>query len=103
MYTFLVAKELHNEYQISKLVGFHQAIDETGFTRKGDAQIELFDALLVIDQNASFSMLTSLPAHASLASVWAALEKREQDNGWLRRSNFTQRVPETEITAFTLD
>lgn len=36
-------------------------------------------------------------------SVWAAPEKGEQNNGWLRRSNFTQRVPETEVTAFTLD
>jgi len=118
------------EKQISKLTEFRpwsacpgspgdlrQAIYQCGFTRRRDAQFELpwsacpgspgdlrLDALLLKDQIASFPMLSksSTAFTRRWHSIYAAMEKGQQDTTWLR-SYLAKQAPETGIQFFSLD
>jgi hypothetical protein len=99
-----MSKEKDNtKQQISKLAKFRQAIYENFFTRRKDAQFELLDALLLRDQITSFPMLSCSAAfNRRWHSAYAALERGDQDQDWLR-TFLARQVPETKIQFFSLD
>ena len=96
-------EENYTDIKISKLGEFRQAIYEHGFSRRRDAQSELLDAVLLKDQITSFPILSCSPAFTRRwQSAYAALEKGQQDQGWLR-SYLAKQVPESGIRFFSLD
>ena len=96
-------EQSNTEKQISRLTEFRQAIYEHGFLRRRDAQYELMDALLLKDQIASFPMLSCSAAfRRRWQSAYAALERGQQDQEWIR-SYLAKQVPETGIRFFSLD
>jgi hypothetical protein len=89
--------------QISRLTEFRQAIYEHGFLHRRDAQYELLDALLLKDQIASFPMLSCSAAfRRRWQSAYAALERGQQDQEWIR-NYLAKQVPEIGIQFFSLD
>lgn len=96
-------EENYTDSKISKLGEFRQAIYEHGFLRRRDAQYELLDALLLRDQIASFPMLSCSTAfRRRWQSVYAAVERGQQDQGWLK-SYLAKQAPEKGIQFFSLD
>lgn len=96
-------KKNHTENQINRLTEFRQAIYKHGFLRRRDAQCELLDALLLKDQIASFPMLSCSTAfRRRWQSAYAAVERGQQDQEWLR-SYLAKQVPERGIQFFSLD
>lgn len=96
-------KENLTEQQISKFVEFRQTIYQDGFQRRREAQLELLDALVLKGFITSFPMLSCSTAFTRRwHSVYAAVEKGEQDNAFLRRY-LAKQASETGIQFFSLD
>ena len=70
--------------QLNRLQDFRQAVYQNGFTRRGDAQQELLDALLLAPPVRSFPELTLQPVfRRHWHSAYAALDQGQQDTAWL--------------------
>jgi hypothetical protein len=89
--------------QRSKLIAFRQAIYQSGFTKRRDAQFELLDALLLAGPIRSFPQLSCTPVfRRHWPSVYAALDDGRQNTDWLRRY-LAQQVPTAPLLVFALD
>jgi hypothetical protein len=89
--------------QRSKLIAFRQAIYQSGFTKRRDAQFELLDALLLTGPVRSFPELSCTPVfRRRWPSVYAALDDGRQNTDWLRHY-LAQHVPSKAILVFALD
>lgn len=89
--------------QLNKLIEFRQQIYDNALTKARDAQFDLIDALLCNRRISSFPELSLAPVHQrQWHSAYAALEKGEQDEAWLRHYLCDQ-VPDQAVTVFALD
>ena len=89
--------------QLNKIIEFRQQVYAHGLTKARDAQFELIDALLSNRSIQSFPELSFAPVHRrQWHSAYAALEKGEQDRGWLT-NHFINQVPNSPVTVFALD
>lgn len=70
--------------QVNKLIEFRQAIYDNGLSQERDAQFELVDAVTVSGALRSFPELSLSPFFGrQWCSAYAAVERGEQDQGWL--------------------
>lgn len=93
--------------QLNRLQAFRQAVYQNGLTRRGDAQQELLDALLLAPPVRSFPELTLQPVfRRHWHSAYAALDQGQQDADWLT-SYLTSLVPndrrQRRVEVFPLD
>ena len=89
--------------QRSKLIAFRQAIYQSGFTKRRDAQFELLDALTLTGPIRSFPELSCTPVfRRRWSSVYAALDDGRQNTDFVRRYLMAQ-VPTAPILVFALD
>lgn len=96
-------QEISTKEQLNKLSTFRQLVYENGLEQARDAQFELIDAILTSDKVRSFAELSLSPLHRrSWSSAYAAIEKGQQDNDYLRRL-FIHHLPNERVQVFALD
>jgi hypothetical protein len=89
--------------QFNKLIEFRQAVYDHGLIWAKDAQFELVDALLLSPPIRSFPELSLSPVfRRRWSSAYDAIERGEQDWGWLE-SYFMQQIPGEGMQVFSLD
>jgi hypothetical protein len=90
--------------QRSKLIAFRQAIYQSGFTKRRDAQFELLDALLLTGPLRSFAELSCSPLfRRRWSSVYAALDDGRQKSDFLRRLLVAQLPTDEPVVVLALD
>lgn len=89
--------------QFNNLIEFRQATYEHGFTKAGDAQFELIEALLLGQPVRSFPELSLLPTfRRQWHSSYAAIERGGQDWEWLE-GHFIRQIPTKGPQLFSPD
>lgn len=95
--------QLSTDKHLNKLIQFRQALYDSGFTRRRDAQFELLDALMLSGPVRSFAELSLSPLfRRRWPSVYAAVEDGRQATDWLK-DNLCAQLPTQGVQLFALD